>query len=104
MEEEKRTPAQWTEFYAQEQQPITKQDYLIGCLVRQNGFLVEIMQAMMHTEGMQASHDDFMARYAEVLGIEYIPSQLVQEALREHRLAQLEAPKETDNVRQLHSG
>lgn len=94
MEEEKRTPDQWTEYFGQEKQPITKADYIAATQARLLGVLVEVMQTMHHLEGMQGSHDNFMARYAQILGIEYIPSPVVQEALREHALKILERARE----------
>lgn len=95
MEDTRRlTPAQWSEVYALEQIPMSREDYLAGTQARILGVLIEILHAVKHTEGMTASHDDFMARYAQVLGLPYLPSEEVQTSLREHRLALYEVAKE----------
>jgi hypothetical protein len=87
MDERRLTPAQWSEVFGLEQIPMTREEYLAGLQARSLGVLIEILHAVKHTEGMQSSYDDFLARYAQVIGVPFIPSEEVQTALREHRLA-----------------
>lgn len=94
MNDRRMTPAQWSEVFALEQIPQTREEYIAGVQARSLGVLIEIMHAVKHTEGMQGSYDDFMNRYAQILGVPFIPSEEVQTALREHRLALYEAARE----------
>jgi hypothetical protein len=94
MDERRLTPAQWSEVFGLEQIPMTREEYLAGLQARSLGVLIEILHAVKHTEGMQSSYDDFLARYAQVIGVPFIPSEEVQTALREHRLALYEAAQE----------
>lgn len=57
----KRTPKSWTHYLADEDNPVTLDEYVAGCTSRILGCLIEIAAATGHTEGMVGSLDDLMA-------------------------------------------
>lgn len=92
--EEKRTPAQWTEYLAMESNPVTIWEYMAGCLSRMLGAQVETARAAQHTEGMLGALDQFADRLAERSGIPYASSGTVRAALDVERDRQRELTAE----------
>jgi hypothetical protein len=83
--EEKRTPRQWTEYLALEENPVTLAEYAAGCLSRILGAQVAAAQAAEHTEGMLGALDVFAAGLAERSGLPYAASGQVRAALDRER-------------------
>jgi hypothetical protein len=83
--EEKRTPAQWTEYLAMESNPVTIWEYMAGCLSRILGAQVETARAAQHTEGMLGAIDQFAEQIAASAGLPYAASGEVRAALDRSR-------------------
>lgn len=79
--DEKRTPAQWTEYLALESNPVTLDEYMAGCLSRILGAVTEGALAAQHTEGMVGAIDQLAAGLAERSGLPYASSGEVRAAL-----------------------
>lgn len=82
---EKRTPAAWTEYLAQEHQEVTITEYLAGCLSRLLGAQYEATAAAQHTEGMLGAIDQFASELAARSQIPYAASATVRAALDAQR-------------------
>lgn len=82
---EKRTPAQWTEYLAQEHNPVTLTEYMAGCLSRLLGAQIAATAAAEHTEGMLGARDQLDAMLAERNGLPYAASSTVRAALDAQR-------------------
>ncbi len=85
MSPERRTPAQWTEYLAQEHSPVTITEYMAGCLSRLLGAQLAATQAAEHTEGMLGAIDQFAEAMATHAGLPYAASGKVRAALDEQR-------------------
>ncbi len=85
MTAEKRTPAQWTEYLAQEHSPITITEYMAGCLSRLLGAQLAATAAAEHTEGMIGAIDDFASHLAARAALPYAAGAKVRAALDEQR-------------------
>jgi len=84
MSMERRTPAQWTEYLANEQTPVTITEYMAGCLSRLLGSQIAATQAAEHTEGMLGAMDEMFSRH----DAGYAASGKVREALDARRDAE----------------
>jgi hypothetical protein len=73
-DDEKRTPKQWTEYLSMENNPVSLDEYVAGCVSRLLGATVEATLAAQHTEGMVGALDDFAAIMADRAGIPYARS------------------------------
>lgn len=85
MSVEKRTPAGWVEYLAQEHNPVTLTEFMAGCLSRLLGTQIEATHAARHTEGMLGAIDQFAEQVARNSGIPYAASGSVREALDARR-------------------
>ena len=85
MSVEKRTPAQWSEYLAQEHNPVTLTEYMAGCLSRLLGAQIEATRAADHTEGILGAIDQLAATLAERTGLPYAASSTVRAALDARR-------------------
>lgn len=95
MSVEKRTPAAWTEYLAQEHQPVTLTEYMAACLSRLLGAQIEATQAASHTEGMVGAIDQLAAALSGRMGLPYAASAEVRTALdraRDERKLKLNDP------------
>lgn len=81
----KRTPQAWTEYLAQEHQPITLDEYVAGVLARLLGAQIEATRAAEHTEGMVGAIDQLASGLAERSGLPYAASEEVRAALDARR-------------------
>jgi hypothetical protein len=85
MSDEKMTPAQWVEYLAREQSPVTLTEFMAGCLSRMLGAQIVAAQAAEHTEGMLGAIDQMAAGLAERSGLPYAASGEVRAALDRSR-------------------
>jgi len=91
MSVEKRTPKQWTEYLALDENPVTLTEYMAGCLSRLLGAQLAATRAAEHTEGMLGAMDQLAWALAHQAGIPYASSGEIRAALDGQR----------DEVRQL---
>jgi hypothetical protein len=66
---EKRTPKGWTEYLAQEENPVTLSEYMAACLSRILGCMVETAQATGHAEGMLGRFETYLQRRDRLFGL-----------------------------------
>lgn len=89
MSKEKRTPKSWTHYLADEDNPVTLEEYMAGCLSRILGAVTEGALASRHTEGMVGAIDQLAEGLATKAGLPYASSAKVREALDATRRGQL---------------
>jgi hypothetical protein len=81
----RRTPRQWVEYLSQEEQPVTLDEYIAGCLGRILGAQTVATQAAEHTEGMLGAIDGLAEQIASRSGLPYASSGAVRAALDDAR-------------------
>jgi hypothetical protein len=84
-QQQKRTPKSWTHYLADEDNPVTLDEYMAGCLSRILGAVIEGASASRHTEGMIGAIDQFAEGLAQRSGLPYASSGAVREALDARR-------------------
>lgn len=98
MAQVKRTPKSWTHYLADDDNPVTLEEYTAACLSRILGAVVEGAFAARHTEGMIGAIDQFAEGLAERSGLPYASSAKVREALDRKRRDALSGGDRVDTV------
>jgi hypothetical protein len=84
-DDEKRTPKQWTEYLSMENNPVSLDEYVAGCVSRLLGAQTEATLAATHTEGMVGAIDQLAEAIARRADLPYASSGEVRAALDRQR-------------------
>lgn len=91
----RKTPKAWTRYLSNEEEPVTLEEYMAGCLSMILGAVTEGTKAARHTEGMVGAIDQLAEGIAVRAGLPYASSGKIREALDKARHEQLPAGEQS---------